>query len=157
MSTIYVETSIVSYLTARPSRQVVALSRQMLTKLWWEHGRQGHELFTSEFVLDEAAQGDSELAQERLQILSRIALLDILPEAYELADDLLSRSILPPKARLDALHISLAAVHGVEYLLTWNCKHIANAHTLPAVYRSIEDKGFIAPFICTIEEMSGDF
>lgn len=156
MATIYIETSVASYLTARPSAEIVAQSRQILTKKWWGRRRHDHQLFTSEFVLDESARGDAALARERIKALEGIPLLAILPEAFVLAEDLLSQSILPAKAHLDALHISLAAVHEIEYLLTWNCRHIANAQILPAVYRAIELHGYAAPFICTIEEMLGD-
>ena len=157
MATIYIETSVVSYLTAQPSSQVIALSRQMLTKHWWDKGRLEHELFTSQFVIDESALGDSESSQKRLTVLVTIPLLDVIPEIFDLADDLLAQAILPAKARLDALHISIAAVHSLEYLLTWNCKHIANAHSLPAIYRRIEKQGYAAPLICTIEEMTGEY
>jgi len=157
MATIYVETSVVSYLTASDSSQIVALSRQMLTKRWWDTGRLDHELFSSQFVVDEAAQGSVERAKKRLAVLSKIQLLDTSPAVFDLAEDLLARSILPPKAEMDALHISTAAIHSIEYLLTWNCKHIANAHSLPAVYRRIEEQGFAVPLICTIEEMIGEY
>ncbi len=102
MATLYIETSVVSYLTALPSSQVVTLSRQMLTKRWWDGGRLEHELFTSQFVVDEATQGASEPSRKRLTVLSEIPLLDVLPEVFDLADDLLAQSILPAMARLDA-------------------------------------------------------
>ena len=157
MATIYIETSVVSYLTANDSSQVVALSRQMLTRQWWNNGRLEHDLFSSQFVVDEASQGSEDHAKKRLDILSEIQMLDTSSSVFDLAKDLLDQSILPPKAELDALHISTAAVHSIEYLLTWNCKHIANAQSLPAVYRRIEKQGYAAPLICTIEEMIGDY
>jgi len=156
MATVYIETSIVSYLTARPSDHVVALSRQLLTRRWWDEHRENHDLFTSQFVIDEATRGDPSYAKKRLQLLDETTLLDITPEISTLAEELLSRSILPPNARLDALHIATAAFQAIEILLTWNCKHIANARILPRVYRVLEELGVSRPLICTVEEMIGD-
>ncbi len=156
MASIYIETSIVSYLAARPSAHVIALSRQLLTRRWWDDHRAQHELFTSQFVLDEAARGDPVFAKQRLELLDEMVLLDIDPGIERLADELLARSILPPNARVDALHICTAAFHSVEILLTWNCRHIANASILPRVYRVLDELGQFVPLVCTIEEMIGD-
>ena len=120
MPTLYIETSIVSYLRARPSNSVVSAARQVLTRRWWDLERQHYDLVTSQFVLDEAAVGDPTQAAERLRALDGIALLDITPDVARIAGELLSRAVLPPKARLDAFHIATAAFHEVDYLLTWN-------------------------------------
>jgi predicted nucleic acid-binding protein len=156
MATIYIETSIVSYLTSRLSTQVVQLARQMMTRHWWENDRDQHELFASEYVVLESSEGDPGFAKMRLDAIAHTELLDVDPQIPAIANELISRSVLPEKALLDALHISTAAFHGIEYLLTWNCKHIANAMTLPRVYRLLDDLGLATPLICTIEEMIGD-
>ncbi len=156
MATVYIETTIVSYLTAKPSSQVVAAARQVLTRQWWDQDRLHYDLVTSQYVLDEASRGDSQFVRLRLDALTDIPLLDLPDDIPELARELLARSVLPPKARLDALHIAVAAFHGVEYLLTWNCTHIANARILPRVDAALGDLGYPTPVICTPEEMVGD-
>ncbi len=155
MVSIYIETSVVSVLTARLSSNVLSLSRQMLTRQWWADYRSNYDLFVSQFVYDEAARGDVDAARQRVEILDEMTTLEITPEVFDIALELVSSGILPEQARLDALHISISSVYGVEYLLTWNCKHIANAHTLPRLYRKLEALGHRVPFVCTIEEMLG--
>lgn len=156
MTTVYVETSIVSYLRQRPSPQVVMAARQILTHEWWDKERHHYELVTSQYVLDEASAGDPILAAERLAALQGIPLLPLDPEIATIADEILLRAILPPKALIDAFHIALAAHHGIEYLLTWNCKHIANGKILPRIYSVLTDMGYSIPIICTPEEMVND-
>ncbi len=155
MASIYVETSVISLLTSGLSSHVVSLSRQMLTREWWADYRSSHDLFVSQFVYDEASRGDVELSRRRLEILGELTTLEIRPEVFDVASKLVSSGILPEKARLDALHISIASVYAVEYLLTWNCKHIANAHILPSLYRMLEGLGLSPPLVCTVEEMMG--
>ncbi|MEE8585323.1 MAG: type II toxin-antitoxin system VapC family toxin, partial [Acidobacteriota bacterium] len=154
--TVYIETSIVSILRSRPSGRVVSAARQLLTRRWWNTERRNYDLFTTQFVLDEASQGDPQLAAERLEALAGIPLLDLPQEIPQIADELLSRAVLPPKARLDALHISAATYHEIDYLLTWNCTHIANARLIPKVRRVVGELGFSPPHICTPEELLDD-
>ncbi len=156
MATVYIETSIVSYLRQRPSSQVVMAARQLLTHQWWNEERGNYELVTSQFVLDEAAAGDSVLAAERLQALEGIPLLQRDAQIGVIAREIMSRAILPPKATVDALHIAMVAHHGIDYLLTWNCKHIANAKILPRIHEVLTDMGCWIPLICTPEEMVDD-
>jgi hypothetical protein len=156
MPTLYIETSIVSYLREQPSPQVVAAARQILTRRWWERERGKYELVTSQYVIDEAGDGDPVLAQGRLQSLAGISLLPVIAEIAAIAEEILARGILPPSAAIDALHISVVAHHRVEYLLTWNCAHLANACNLPRVYRVLDDLGLPRPIICTPEEMLPD-
>lgn len=156
MPTVYIETSIVSYLRSRPSAQLVAAARQLVTRRWWEHERERYRLVTSQLVLDEASRGDSVQASERMTALGGITLLDVTDDVPLLADGLLSASILPAKARLDAMHICLASVYGIEFLLSWNCSHIANARLLPRVRRFLADRGYVLPEVCTPEEMLDD-
>ncbi len=156
MKTVYVETSIVSYLRSRPSAQVVTVARQVLTRQWWDYERGNYQLITSQYVLDEAGRGNQDLAADRLAHLHGIPLLDLPADIPELANQLLSSAVLPPNARLDALHICASAFHGLDYLLTWNCSHIANARLLPRVREVLKDLGYLLPTVCTPEEMLDD-
>ena len=156
MATVYIETSIVSYLRQRPSSQVVMAARQLLTHQWWNDERGNYELVTSQYVLDEASDGDPALAAERLESLDGIPLLPLDPQIGVIANEIISRAILPPKAAIDALHIAMVAHHRIQYLLTWNCKHIANAKILPRLHDALTDLGCPIPIICTPEEMVDD-
>jgi hypothetical protein len=149
---VYIETSIVSYLTARTSRNVVAAGKQELTRVWWR-GRRGYSLVTSEPVLDEASAGDPKASLDRLNALQGIRLLDFTDEARELARKLIGHGALPRKATEDATHISIAAVHEVDYLLTWNCKHIANATMRGTIEEICRSSGFRPPILCTPAEL----
>jgi predicted nucleic acid-binding protein len=124
---IYIETTIPSYLAAWPSRDLVTSAHQQITHQWWRTRRQDFDLFVSQSVLDEVASGDQDAARRRLEIIQGLPLLDINNEVGELAQALLEFVQLPPKAAPDALHIAVAVVNGMDYLLTWNCTHLANA------------------------------
>ncbi len=156
MPAVYIETSIVSYLRQRPSGQVVAAARQLLTHKWWNTERVNYELVTSQYVLDEAADGHPQLAGERLALLQGIPLLPADSEVAKIANEIMYRAILPPKALFDALHIAIVAHHRIDYLLTWNCRHIANARILSRVHDVLQDLGIPIPVICTPEEMVED-
>ena len=155
MATVYVETSIFGYLTARSRDAVIYQARQELTREWWNNRRTNYDLVISQLVVDEAGRGDDEAAAERLRLLAGIPLLRRAdPRVDAVADELLVAHLLPEKARSDAMHVAIATVHAVDYLLTWNCKHIANADTLPRVYRLLTDMGYPPPLIVTPEEFS---
>ena len=156
MATLYIETSIVSHLRQRPSTQVVMAARQLLTHQWWDGERGNYELVTSQYVIDEASAGDAVLAAQRLESLEGIPLLPLDPEIAGIAQEILSRAILPPKASIDALHIAAVAHHRIQYLLTWNCRHIANARILPRIREALTALGIPVPVICTPEEMVDD-
>lgn len=156
MATLYVETSIISYLRPKVASQIVAAARQLLTRRWWDEERQNYELVTSQYVLDEAAAGDASLSTDRLKALDGIPLLPLDPEVGRIASEIISRTILPAKAQVDALHIAITAHHGIDYLLTWNCTHIANARMLPKIRAALLDLGCHVPIICTPEEMVDD-
>jgi hypothetical protein len=154
MSAIYVETSIVGYLTARSAADIVFQGRQEITRRWWKRRREEFEIYISQLVLDEAGAGDPMAAADRLRLLEGLPLLGASAEADRLADVLIARHLLPAKAAADAQHIALAATAGVDYLVTWNCKHIANADVLPALYETLRAEGFLPPLIVTPEEFS---
>jgi hypothetical protein len=157
MATVYIETSIIGYLTARAPSNVIFQARQELTRLWWEDRRTSYEVLLSQFVIDEASAGDESAAQERLEIMDGIPMLDAShPDVDPLADMLIGKHLLPQKAKTDAQHIAVATVFGVDYLLTWNCKHIANADRLPGVYSTLRSEGYEPPLVVTPEEFSND-
>ena len=149
---VYVETSIVSYLSARTSRDVVIAAHQQITRRWWR-GRRNYSLLVSQVVLDEAAVGDPGARARRLRALRGIPILPLTDQATQLAGDLVRRGALPKKAIVDALHIAIAAAHQVDYLLTWNCKHIANATTRGTIETICRSAGANPPIICTPEEL----
>lgn len=157
MATVYVETSIIGYLTARSGGSVIFQARQQLTRAWWDWRRHTYELVTSQLVLDEAAAGDAAAARERQMLLESLPLLDVEHrEVQPLAERLIEAHLLPARASADARHVAVSTVFGVDYLLTWNCKHIANADMLPRIYRLLRQGGFEPPLIVTPEEFSGD-
>lgn len=156
MKTLYIETSIISYLRQKPSTQVVATARQLLTHQWWNGERANYNLVISQYVVDEASSGEPALAAERLESLDGIPLLPDAPEIPKIANEIMTSGVLPAKAQVDALHIAAVAHHRVQYLLTWNCKHIANAKILPRIHDLLTGMGIPIPIICTPEEMLGD-
>jgi hypothetical protein len=150
---VYIETTFVSYLTARPSRDVVFAGHQQITHEWWDTRRMNFELCVSQLVVDEAGAGDPQAARERLEVLKDMTLLETTLEALALAKELVRAGALPAKAAEDALHIAIAAANGVPFLLTWNCRHLANATMRPAIDAVCVAKGLKAPIICTPEEL----
>lgn len=153
--TVYIETTIVSYLTAWLSRDLIRAAHQQITQDWWNNRRRDFELFISEFVINEASAGDAEAADKRILALETIVLLDVNSDVENLAKKLIADKALPPKAATDALHIATATVHGINYLLSWNCKHIANAEMQDAIEKACDESGFKCPKICTPEELLG--
>jgi len=150
------ETTIPSYLTARASRDIVQAARQQLTREWWDSERHSYVLCISQIVLDEAAAGDEDAAQRRMAVLADLPLLDLTLDIDELAEKIMASGLLPESASRDAVHIAVACVHNVDFLLTWNCRHIANATKLRDLQHIIVDAGYEMPVICTPEELIGD-
>lgn len=146
---VYIETSIVSYLTARPSPSLFTAACQQVTVEWWQNRRRGFDLFTSEIVRLEGRSGDPDAVERRLAVLQGIAELILTDKAKELARMFLVERAVPHKAQADALHIAAAAVHGIDYLLTWNCRHINNPEIKPAIRTVCESVGVFCPEICT--------
>ncbi len=124
---VYIETSMVSYLTARPSNNLIMMANQEVTRKWWNTRRSKFTLYVSQVVLDEAAKGDLEMAAKRLEVLQSLLVLELTENVQGLGLQFLIKSSIPAKAADDAIHIAAATVHGLDYMLTWNCKHIANA------------------------------
>lgn len=155
-ATIYLETTVISYLTARPSRDVVAAGHQQVTRDWWDTKRHGYSLHISPVVLAEAQKGDPIAAQLRLEVLAGLPQLDVTVPATELARFLVEVLAVPATADVDALHIAVAAVHGMDFLLTWNCSHIANANLRLPLMEACSKRGYRLPVICTPDEMVED-
>lgn len=156
MDTVYIETSIISHAAARPSSDPGVSVLQQQARDWWAIERPKFTVMTSQLVHDEAGLGDPDAAAERLKLLAGISLIPTDIRVERIADELIARSLMPEKARLDALHVASAAVGGVQFLLTQNCRHIANAHTLPRVYSTLEELGFPKLLIYTPAEFLGD-
>lgn len=150
--TVYIETTIPSYLTAWPSRDLVRAAHQQITREWWAH-RKGFDLYSSRLVVQECQAGDAQAAADRLAALAGIPLLELEAAVAELAEALVRGVPLPAKAAADGLHIATAAVHGMHYLLTWNCTHIANVALRPQIEAVCRAAGFEPPLICTPEEL----
>ena len=151
--TVYLETSIISYLVALPSRDLITAARQQVTYEWWSRRRSSFDLFVSQLVIDEASAGDPEAAARRLSVLNGIPVIDVTSLAEDLADNLLRNVGLPTRARADALHIALAAAQGMDYLVTWNVTHLANALIRPRVQRACRLLGYEPPAVSTPDEL----
>ena len=153
--TTYIETSVVSYLAARPTANLVAAAWQKITLDWWEIRRSRFALYTSEVTVQEAGRGDPEAAARRLAALADVPLLPITDAVGSLANELVREAVLPAKALNDALHVAVAAAHGVDYLLTWNYRHLDNAEMKPGIRKTCARHGHVAPEICTPRELMG--
>ncbi len=154
--TVYIETTVFSYLTARPSRNLLAAAWQQVTADWWDCRKNRFKLYISELVVAESERGNPEAAKRRLATLQGISELSVTEKAIAFAEKLLSSGALPPKAPDDAMHIAIASVHSINYLLTWNCRHIDNAETKPLIRKVCENSGFTYPEICTPQELMGE-
>lgn len=150
---VYIETTIISYLAARPSRDLIVAARQELTRDWWEHDRGRYELCTSRLVIDEASVGDPIVAGARISLLSDMTMMHLSTAAEAMADDLIAQRLLPAAAGEDALHLAIAVDHGLDYLLTWNCRHLANATLRSRLELQCARVGLRMPVICTPEEL----
>lgn len=155
MDTVYIETSIVSHATAWASPDPATAALQQQAKRWMDEQRPLYDVVTSQVVIDEAGMGDPDAAARRLQMLVGVPVLAVNPDANTVADEIVGRSMMPASARIDALHVAIAALAGVQYLLTQNCKHIANAHELPRIYRLLDEFGLSGMLICTPIEFLG--
>jgi hypothetical protein len=150
---VYLETTIPSLLTAWPSRDVLIAGQQQATRDWWDERRKHYELFVSVLVMEESRRGDGTAVADRLKALQECQILPFPPEAEALARALLASRLIPAKSEADAAHIAIAAVHGMDFLLTWNCRHIANATIVEKVREICQQEGFPAPVICTPHEL----
>jgi len=153
---IYIESTIPSYVAARPAHDLLQAARQQMTKDWWHLKCGQHELFTSQVTLDEIADGERAMAQRRLEIMAAVPVLDLTPDAATLTLRILASGLLPATADSDAAHIALATVHKMDILLTWNCRHIANGAIQVRLRRVVQSLGYELPAICTPDELIGE-
>ncbi|MCG6870141.1 MAG: type II toxin-antitoxin system VapC family toxin [Gammaproteobacteria bacterium] len=153
---IYLETSIISYYTARPNRDLVIAARQEITHEMWSVLQDEFDIYISALVIQEASRGDKEAARKRLSAISGIPVLELTAQAQELAKLLIAANAIPANAEEDALHIAVASLNGMEFLLTWNFSHINNAFKKARIIKVIEDRAFVPPEICSPDGLLGD-
>jgi hypothetical protein len=153
---VYVETTIASYLIARPSRDLIVAAHQELTIQWWTSHRERFDLYISDLVLIESARGDRQAAAKRLVELQGITLLAVDQNARDLARKFLESNLIPAKAVEDAFHVAIATTQGMDFLLTWNCRHIANAEVMDRLEAVCLEAGFQMPILCTPEQLMGE-
>jgi hypothetical protein len=155
MESVYLETTFISYLVARPSRDLLVAAHQQATEEWWTTRRSEFEICVSQVVIDEASAGDRSEVQKRLAIIGGLPALEITEDAESLTGAIIASGTLPPHAVRDAAHVAVAAVHATDYLLTWNCRHLANAQIARRISLVCEKMGYRMPIICTPEELMG--
>lgn len=156
MSSVYLETSVISYLAADISDRLVVAAHQQSTHNWWDNHRRKYELFVSEQVIDEIAAGNPKQAEKRLKLVSGIPLLKSNSKTNELLRSLLSTGVFPGKAAVDAIHVAVAVAHGIDFLLTWNCKHLANAAIWAKIDEVCESLGYSPIVICTTDTLAAE-
>jgi len=154
---VYLETSFISYLTARRSRDIVTVALQQITQDWWTKRHSIYNIYVSQRVIAEASCGNPEAVENRFKILKDIPILETTQQAESLAQCIMDSVDLPVKANEDALHIAIASVNQINYLLTWNCKHIANAVLIPKIHQVCMKEGFSCPVLCTPQELMEDY
>ena len=152
---LYIESTIPSYLMARLSRDLIVVAHQQITLEWWETRRDDFDIFISQFVLDEVGAGDPEASNKRLGAIEEFEQLDITDDVTKLASAIIASGIISKSSPIDAAHIAVTAVHGMQFLMTWNCAHIANAEISSVVEEICKNHGFECPVICTPEELMG--
>ena len=153
MESVYLETSFISYLTSQPSRDLVIAAHQQITSEWWNTQSHKFECVISQFVIDEISVGNAVEVRKRMDIVGNLDALEVTAKAEALAMHIVNSGIIPHKAMNDAAHIAVAAIHGIDYILTWNCKHLANAHILKKVRAVCQAQGYPTPDVCTPEEL----
>lgn len=154
-SSIYLETTIVSYYCSRPSRDIVISARQQLTQIWWENKLNDYDIFISDLVQDEASKGDKDASVKRLEAIAKFEILEVDSEASRVAKQLVSEGAIPSVYPEDAVHIGVAAVNGIDFILTWNFAHIHNATKQEKIVKVVDLCGYVCPVICTPEELLG--
>jgi predicted nucleic acid-binding protein len=152
---VYIETSVISFLTGRTSNNLIAAAWQNITIEWWEKRKSHFDIFISELVYEEATRGDSLAVLKRIEAMKGIPYLQITEEAVNLAKTIIKPGPLPKKASNDALHLAIAAVHKIDYLMTWNCRHLDNAELKPKIRNLLLLNDFNVPEICTPQELLG--
>lgn len=156
MESVYLETTFISYLVARPSRDVIVAAHQQTTHDWWDTRRNDFECNVSQVVIDEVSAGDPSEIDKRLDLIQDLPVLEATKSSESLAQAIIASGAIPPRAVRDAAHIAVAAVHRIDYLLTWNCRHLANAQIMRKIQEVCDELSERMPVICTPEELMGD-
>ena len=154
---VYIDTSVVSYLTARPTRDMRTATRQVETIEWWTMESRHFDLFSSDVTIDEASKGNEDAANRRIEVLREMTILTLTPDASALARALLAGGAVPEGAEVDARHIAVAAVNNIDYILTWNFSHMANTVTIPIISEICEQQGYNSPIITIPSLLKGGF
>jgi len=155
MESVYIETTIISYLVSRPSRDILVAAHQQTTFERWDVRRHEFECYISQVVIDEIAAGDSEASKKITKEIEDIPVLEVNKESEVLTEAIIQGGAIPQRAVRDAAHIAVATVNGIDYLLTWNCRHLANAQIIRTVSLVCNAQGYSMPVICTPEELMG--
>ena len=150
---VYVDTTVVSYLTAKPSRDIVTAAHQQVTQEWWLSASSRFDLVATDLVIEEAGGGDPSAARARLPALEGVEIINATPESEALTEELLASGALPHAAGGDAAHVATAVTNGVDYLVTWNLRHMANAPVRAAIERACRGAGYRLTAICTPEQL----
>ena len=150
---VYIETTIISYLTAKPSRDLVTAAHQQITTEWWTDVMPQVDCFVSPFVIDEASHGDATYAQKRLDLIVNFTVLEVNEQVEGLAQQYFAALQIPEKAKIDAFHLAVAAWHKMDYVLSWNCKHIASGRVQKTLQEINAQLGVHIPIVCTPEEL----
>jgi hypothetical protein len=155
VESVYVETTVISYFVSRPSRDILVAAHQQVTNEWWETRRQNFECFISQVVIDEIQADDPQVAKKRLHKVIDFLVLEATLDAEHLTHEIIAAGMIPQKSFGDAAHIAIAAVNEMNFLLTWNCRHLANAQIIRKISYICNKNGFSMPVICTPEELMG--
>jgi len=156
MESVYIETTVISYLVARANRDVIVAAHQQTTHEWWDQRRSQFHCYVSQVVIDEASLGDPDEVQKRIKIIEGLSILEVTQSAQVLATAIIASGVLPAKAIRDAAHIATTAVHKLDYLVTWNCRHLANAQITRKIQEVCDRMSHRMPVICTPEELMGN-
>lgn len=151
--TVYIETTVISYRMARPSRDLIIAAHQQIVHEWWEIALPQFDAFISPIVLEEISKGDADAAKLRLDSVSSFQVLEVLPEVRILADSYFSAIDIPEKARADSYHLAVAAWHGMDFLISWNCSHIVSGRVKRIIEEINSANGIRTPIVCTPEEL----
>lgn len=156
MDTVYLETTVVGHIAGRLHPDPLIAARQQFARSWWAGVSAKYRVFISQLVIDECSGGDAEAARERLNVVEQLELLEVNDEVEQLANKLTAAGAIPPSEPRDALHLAVAAFHGIQYLVSWNFRHIVNAAMRTRIESVFRQAGVEPPIICTPEELAGD-
>jgi len=156
-NSVYIETTVISYLISRASTSLKLASEQLITQEWWQEVLPKMKPYISTFVVDEISLGDKSQALKRIEAVSRFEVLQETPEVKTLANLYLKELAIPAKSKVDAFHLAMASIFEIDFMVSWNCKHIANPFFQKKIESINNSFNLITPVICTPREMSGEY